>query len=300
MKTTKPYGVVYRVVNLVNGKRYHGQTVNSKERWVHHFRRDSHCLALRNAVKKYGRKNFVFEIVEEAGTKKELDALEIRYVKTSLCPVGYNIKEGGANGRPSEETRRKMSESGKLAQNRPDVRARNGAGVRRAWLELDPEARERRIAVMKAAQNRPEVLALRSQIMVEVHARPEQKEKRSAALKASWAAYSDEGRKARVQATAAVCSTDEYKKRMGTAVRAALAKPEVKVRLVEAQKASWTPERRAQYSEKMKLVHADPEEAKRRAAAISAAHSTPDGKRKLAMRRRRGESTEAWRQRTGG
>lgn len=105
------YGIVYRIECLVNGKRYHGQTVNPKERWPHHFRSDSHCHALRNALTKHGAANFVFLIVEKASSKEELDDLEKKWVATSISPNGYNLKQGGANGRPSVETRQRMSEA---------------------------------------------------------------------------------------------------------------------------------------------------------------------------------------------
>jgi len=50
----------------------------------------------------------------------------------------------------------------------------------------------------------------------------------------------------------------------------------------------------------MKEVHKRAGAKKRRAAAISRALNTPEGKLRLARRRRRGESEEAWRARVAG
>lgn len=292
---SEPYGIVYRITNLVNGKCYHGQTVNPKERWSHHLRGDSHCVVLRNAIRKYGRKNFSFEVVAEAANKEELDLLEVQYVVTSLCPVGYNIREGGANGRPSLEMRRKMSLSGKEAQNRPEVRARNSAGVKRAWATLG--AKENWRAAQKVAQNRPEVREHKRLSMLEVHSRPGESERRGSKIKEVWAGYSDEERQARIEALRAALITDEHRQKMSVVAKEMLARPEVKAKLVAAQKASFTPERRSKQRETTGEIWNRPGERERRGQAISAAHNTPEGKRKLAMRRRRGETFEAWSQR---
>lgn len=292
---SKPYGIVYRITNLVNGKRYHGQTVNPKERWPHHLRGDSHCVALRNAIRKYGRNNFLFEVIAEAANKEELDLLEVQYVVTSLCPVGYNIREGGGNGRPSLETRRKMSLSGKEAQNRPEVRARNSAGVKRAWAT--PGAKENWRVAQKVAQNCPEVRERKRLSMLEVHSRPGESERRGSKIKEVWAGYSDEERQTRIDVLKAVLTTDEYRQKMSAVAKETLARPEVKAKLVAAQKASFTPERRSKQQEITREIWNQPGERERRGQAISMAHNTPEGKRKLAMRHRRGETIEAWSQR---
>ena len=57
--------------------------------------------------------NFIWEQIAEAQTKEELDSLEIFYIQqyASTNPEkGYNGKEGGARGKNSEATRKKISE----------------------------------------------------------------------------------------------------------------------------------------------------------------------------------------------
>ena len=53
------YGVIYRLRNMLNGKCYIGQHVNSpkyslEKRMSHHRSPRSKCTALRNAIQKYG------------------------------------------------------------------------------------------------------------------------------------------------------------------------------------------------------------------------------------------------------
>jgi group I intron endonuclease len=285
------YGVVYRIRCLVNGKCYHGQTVNPAERWPHHLRSDSHCHALRSAIAKHGAQNFVFEVLAEAFSKEELDALETKWVATSLSPVGYNLKSGGAHGRPSDETRRKLSVSAKEAQNRPEVLAKNSAGVKRAMARPDVKAKHR--AALVRALNQPGEKERRRNKMLEVHARPGETAKRSVAVQASWAGYSVEERTQRILCQKAGY-TDAVRQKLSTRAAIVMAKPEVKVRHRAGILASMTPERLAAQSAQMKEVHARPGEKAKRGSAISKAHNTPEGKKKLVRRRRAYETTEAW------
>lgn len=285
------YGVVYRVTCTLNQKQYHGQTVNPAERFAHHLREDSHCHALRNAVKKYGRDNFIFEIVARADSKEQLDELEKQFVATSVSPVGYNLKEGGANGRPSLEARKRMSDRQSEIQARPEVRAKNSEGVKKAMAR--PDVKKRLGASLKEYAKRPGVKEAKSQLMKEVHARLGEKEKRSQAQKDVWASYSNEERQARIDGLKAIVSTPEYKAKMSEASRKTMSDPIIKEKHRKALALSFTDERRLEMSDHMKEVHARPGEKQKRGAAIARAHSTPEGKRKLASRRRCGESEEA-------
>jgi hypothetical protein len=69
------------------------------------------CRAIYNAIQKHGWENFekdYYECPDEDLNKHEELMIE---VLGTLAPGGYNLKEGGGNGKPSEETRRKMSEA---------------------------------------------------------------------------------------------------------------------------------------------------------------------------------------------
>ena len=89
---------VYAVVNLVNGKRYIGSTVNSfRGRWAAHKRRlavRKHCNDhLQNAWNKYGEDCFRFDVLERCLPANCL-AREQYYLnewKTWNSDIGYNI-----------------------------------------------------------------------------------------------------------------------------------------------------------------------------------------------------------------
>lgn len=109
-------GIIYCVKNLVNGKRYIGQTVGDLEK-----RKQGHLLSLKNkcryplylAIIKYGLNSFEWTIIFDDVLNRDLDELEIDAISVynTLAPNGYNLKTGGANGRYSEESRRRMSEA---------------------------------------------------------------------------------------------------------------------------------------------------------------------------------------------
>jgi group I intron endonuclease len=289
------YGVVYRITCLVTGKQYHGQTINVAERWAHHLRKDSHCRALRNAFAKYGRENFCFDIVAGASSAEELNALEEKYVASSLTPVGYNLVEGGGSHRPSAETRAKISRTNKVVQNLPEVRARNSAGVKRALA--CPEVKKRQSAAVRRRFSDPKEREAASLRMKEVHTRPEQQSTRSQAQTAVWAAYSAEERAERREKQKASI-TSEVRLRMSEQAVERWTDPDYVALQSERRRISHNrPEIKAAKSQRMKEIHARPGEKERRGTAISRVHRSIEGRAKLARRRRRGETLVAWRER---
>ena len=93
----KPWGQVYLIRNLVNGKGYVGQTVQSlKYRWGQH-RRSNGCWLLKRAIKKYGVDAFAIthlEYASSAGSLNEKERVWILKLGTHI-PTGYNILLGG-------------------------------------------------------------------------------------------------------------------------------------------------------------------------------------------------------------
>lgn len=93
---------IYRILNIINGKSYIGQTKNTF-RIRYNCRDDwwniSSNIALKGAVNKYGAENFKIEIIfEEKFLNQELlNELERFYIKkfNSLSPDGYNLTTGG-------------------------------------------------------------------------------------------------------------------------------------------------------------------------------------------------------------
>jgi hypothetical protein len=90
--------IIYRVTNMINGKQYIGQTSRTLEkRWIEHCSASSGCVALHNAILKYGRENFKVEQIDIALDQVELDYKEIKYIElyNTLAPNGYNLTKGG-------------------------------------------------------------------------------------------------------------------------------------------------------------------------------------------------------------
>ena len=119
-------GCIYMWTNKVNGKRYVGKCHgNVKYRRQRHLKPSSRCVALKNAIAKYGEKNFTFEIIVDGVFDDFLNDYEIYYIKhyNTVSPNGYNLTMGGEGGKKSDETKRKMSESKKRQGIKPPSRA---------------------------------------------------------------------------------------------------------------------------------------------------------------------------------
>lgn len=118
---------IYRYTNIINGKRYIGQSVDIEGRYKHHIRSSKEDIPktlIDKAIAKYGLANFRFEILEYC-SKEELDEREIywiNYYYTFLLRkdglgYGYNMSEGGSFGSEpynkgkhlSEEQKKKIS-----------------------------------------------------------------------------------------------------------------------------------------------------------------------------------------------
>ena len=103
---------IYKITNLINNKVYIGKSeVSIEQRWEaelkyglnEHFNR---------SVKKYGIENFKFEIIIE--TEENINELEKKFIKEykSYDPnFGYNKTFGGDGVIPTEEIRKKKSDS---------------------------------------------------------------------------------------------------------------------------------------------------------------------------------------------
>lgn len=103
-------GIIYKWENLINNKKYIGQTIRDlKVRINEHIKASKTPeYPLHYAILKYGVENFKIDIIEQitASSKKELidnlNILEIKYIKDYNClvPNGYNILAGGNNKSP--------------------------------------------------------------------------------------------------------------------------------------------------------------------------------------------------------
>lgn len=99
--------IIYEAMNIVNGKRYIGQTILTLEhRKRQHIetskRNPSVSIHFYKAIQKYGEENFQWKVIDTAETQDELNFKEsywIELLNTTDPQIGYNLKGGGLNER---------------------------------------------------------------------------------------------------------------------------------------------------------------------------------------------------------
>jgi len=111
--------VIYKATNIINNKLYIGKTiytmdirkkkhlssVNTKKKLNYHFY---------NAIRKYGKENFKWEVIDVANTEQELNEKEKYWIKelNAVSPNGYNLTSGGdgcSGYKHTEESKKKIS-----------------------------------------------------------------------------------------------------------------------------------------------------------------------------------------------
>jgi group I intron endonuclease len=108
----KKFNFVYITTNLINGKQYIGD--HSTNNLVDNYTGSGKLI--NRAIKKYGKKNFKTEILEQLDTKEEAFNLQEKYITeyNTLQPNGYNISPMGGSkyqGSCSKQTRKILSRS---------------------------------------------------------------------------------------------------------------------------------------------------------------------------------------------
>lgn len=105
---------IYIINNKINNKVYIGQSVNMDKRIKKHFNsleNGTHYNEhLQNAFNKYGRDNFLVDVLEECSIE-ELNEREKYYIQlydSASREKGYNIEFGGNNSAVSDETKEKL------------------------------------------------------------------------------------------------------------------------------------------------------------------------------------------------
>jgi len=153
-------GVIYRAINKINNKSYIGLTTLTLS-----TRKDAHiCTALdkietrrkyrsifHRAIKKYGRENFVWEILYESDSIDKLKEMETYYIFKYRsytgykdC-MGYNMTLGGEhNSMDNPEVRNKCALLTKIALANPEVKKRQCENTKEALAK--PEIKRKHIA----------------------------------------------------------------------------------------------------------------------------------------------------------
>lgn len=111
---------IYTITNSINYKVYVGQTTVPKKRWASHkceAKSDRAYLPIHRAIKKYGEKNFQFDLISAYQSQQEVDDTEVYWISffdSQNNKSGYNLAVGGNSNsgwHHTEESKRKISES---------------------------------------------------------------------------------------------------------------------------------------------------------------------------------------------
>lgn len=95
----KPFGFIYETTNRLNGMKYIGKCIYSRQNdWQNYL---GSGLYLKRAIKKYGKGNFVKVVLQEAYSNEELNQLEEIYIERFNAvesPQYYNVKKTSIGG----------------------------------------------------------------------------------------------------------------------------------------------------------------------------------------------------------
>lgn len=103
------YGIIYKIVNKINGKTYVGQTTQDiKTRFYQHTKNKKSAVSL--AINKYGKDNFIISEIDKCEFK-ELNKKEREWIATlgTMVPNGYNVADPGCKEQLVRKTRIKNS-----------------------------------------------------------------------------------------------------------------------------------------------------------------------------------------------
>lgn len=144
MRQPNTTGWIYMIVNLVDGRKYVGQTCKKpKYRWSQHLKaaeQDFDYRPLYMAMRHHGKQNFEFRVLQENVPVDILDYTETFYIaKYEAKTHGYNIQEGGRKDfvmEFSENHRENLSEAGRIrAKNNPEWYKQHISKMNKARLE---------------------------------------------------------------------------------------------------------------------------------------------------------------------
>lgn len=111
---------IYKITNLINNKIYIGITKrNPKIRFNEHFSNKNELLY--KAKEKYGKDNFLLEIIESNVSEDMIDEKERYYIQLykSLVPNGYNLSQGGISNKSISEQGKQKLKKCNLGINNP-------------------------------------------------------------------------------------------------------------------------------------------------------------------------------------
>lgn len=160
---------IYTITNKITGEVYVGQTVNVGKRFYLHrrtLREDRHCNPyLQRSYNKYGSEAFAYLIVEECDNYDIANIIEDRRItelRANRIQV-YNLRQGGRNGKLSEEHKRKIGDANRGKKHTVEARRKMSAWQKgrkqsketirkrvaaRSWYKPTPKHRQKMSKIM--------------------------------------------------------------------------------------------------------------------------------------------------------
>lgn len=130
--------IIYKTTNKINGKIYVGKDARNRQTYL------GSGIILRRAIAKYGKENFIKEVIDRCQTLDELAEKEIFWIeqlKSNDPKIGYNLTNGGDGGDTysyldiSQKERRKkiLTEAAKKFNNSEEGRKLLSDNSKRMW-----------------------------------------------------------------------------------------------------------------------------------------------------------------------
>lgn len=220
-KCTKGTGQIYKITPLLSQSKSTGyvglNTTSLADRLSNHFSPNNKCIALRNALQRYGRSNFVIELLQvDVPLGDLLESEKLCVSEHDTYKRGYNCTPGGESNPMNDPNIRKKHKEivsnpefvAKATAKRmvtfalPEIKVKKSQGMKEAWRrgEFRAQHKESEKAAWKNDDSRRANVSSRStkqwndanerdrivKLQKEAHKRPEVKANKSKESKRRW------------------------------------------------------------------------------------------------------------------
>ena len=238
--------IVYCATNKINRKKYVGVTKQGLDKRRHAHEYDStkdnpNITHFHRAIKKYGKDNFEWKIVETYPTYEEALEGEKFYIKKykTINPHGYNLTYGGSGIIPCEIVRQKISQSNKAYFSDPANRKKTSDATKKFFE--NPENRKKHSEYLTGRKYSKEGREGNRRGRLKYFSDPENRRKLSESLKGHKGAILTEEKKQQISNSVKEYYrthkvSDETRRKISAAHKGRKHSTEAKLKMSEARK----------------------------------------------------------------